>query len=186
MKARRYFVQCILFILVIFAMISLWGCAGKNEFTNTYIVPNYFGSEDGLNEFVKTLKKEKTFSDVKVTGDHQFTAEATNKQATNFVEWNKNDFDKHVQNFKDITGDNVEYADDYSYLIAYMETSDGLDAYFSELSLAIFDVEMIQVFSGVSDWKIDLKIIRPSDNKVLLDVVYPNEKLEFGMELWNQ
>lgn len=96
MKARRYFVQCILFILVIFAMISLWGCAGKNEFTNTYIVPNYFGSEDGLNEFVKTLKKEKTFSDVKVTGDHQFTAEATDKQAANFVELNEKDLKKNM------------------------------------------------------------------------------------------
>lgn len=67
-----------------------------------------------------------------------------------------------------------------------METSDGLDAYFSELSLAIFNIEMIQVFSGKNDWKINLKIIRPSDDRTLIDVLYPDEKLEFGIELWNQ
>ena len=186
MKKKKYFVQSLFFILVILAAIFLCGCSRKNEPTNTYIVPNYFGSEDGLNEFVKTLKKEKTFSNVTVTGAHQFTAEATDKQAANFVEWNEKDLKKHVQNFKDITGDNVEWAADYSYLTAYMETSDGLDAYFSELSLAIFNIEMIQVFSGKNDWKINLKIIRPSDDRTLIDVLYPNEKLEFGIELWNQ
>ena len=52
------------------------------------------------------------------------------------------------------------------------------------MSLVLYNMEIVQIFSGVQSWNVDFIVQDMSDQKIMYEVQYPQKEIDFGDSLW--
>jgi len=153
--------------------------------TQEYVITQFMGNMDDAEEYVRNLKKNHDFNDARIVGKEIYV-KATKEQCQEWVSNSITMFMKYMNAFEKNTGNKVSYPSDYSAVTFYIEAIDQKtwNELGDALTEAMYQSEMIQVFSGIPDWEINIQIIRPSDDKVLYQVIYPEEPLDVDSQIW--
>ncbi len=53
-----------------------------------------------------------------------------------------------------------------------------------DMSLVLYNMEIVQIFSGVQSWNVDFIVQDMSDQKIMYEVQYPQKEIDFGDTLW--
>lgn len=154
--------------------------------TQTFVITQFMGNMEDAEEYVRDLKKDRTFQNAKIVGKEIYV-KATKAQCQKWVSNSISKFTKEMADFEENTGNKTEYEPDFSSVSFYIESIDQKtwNELGAALTAAMYHSEMIQVFSGKADWSIDILIIRPSDGKILYEVCYPKEPLDVDSKIWD-
>lgn len=160
------------------------GC--RQEESKNYIISHYFGSDEDVEKYVKTLNEEQVFNKVFVNDTPRIEIIATEKQADNWVAKKKEDITNCIEDINPDDEYNISFNEDYSVMTISATANRNMQALSFDFFKLLYDAEMIQLFTGHPEWAVEIVIINTDTGHTIYDIVYPEEDIDIADTLWDE
>lgn len=110
----------------------------------------------------------------------------TEEQRKNWLADIVEEIDKYVKEANQDEHMQIEISEDAKKITVYGDRYMNFYTWGEYFVILGYDMELQQLLEGEEDWKFTHELYDLDTGKLLLSAVYPDEKIKFNRELWNQ
>jgi hypothetical protein len=179
------------------AVLGLTGCGNNGDKlsisssspssaeTKKYEITQFFGSDDDIDAYIQDMKNEDYCEAITTTENHKhILVTATEEQRK-----------KWISKAEAVIKDTIQEIDPDNHYAITCEKNDtkmiisatkdwNTQQLALDMSLVLYNMEIVQIFSGTSSWSVDFIVQNMDNQKILYEVNYPEKEIDFGDSLW--
>lgn len=160
--------------------------SSEDEFTQKYILTAFYGNDDQRNSFIQEKKNDGVLHNITYDESSGYiTITASLTQAQYWVREAENDIEQNALKVKSNDNYSISVNASDTELTVTASPSWNLNHLNKILSRDLMDMEIHQVFSGISSWHIDVNIVNSDTTEKARTFSLPDEPLKLDNSIWS-
>lgn len=149
----------------------------------TYIITGVFTDEE---TYIREIREAGVCEYIYKNEEGNGEIKVTEKQREEWLEKAKKNIENVLESLKDEEMCSFEFNEDYTILESNLDKQYSVQCYTEDLFDLIYNAEIMQIFSGVEDWSVNVIIKNMNTGYELVNVQYPQEDMKLTPEMWDE
>ncbi len=165
--------------------LSISSSSPSSAATTKYEITQFFGSDDDIDEYIQNVKDENCCEAITTSENHKhIVVTVTEEQRKKWISKAESVIKDTIQGIEPENHYQIACENDDTKMVISATKDWNTQQLALDMSLVLYNMEIVQIFSGVQSWNVDFIVQDMSDQKIMYEVQYPQKEIDFGDSLW--
>ena len=165
--------------------LSVSSSSPSSAATKEYEITQFFGDDDDIDAYIQNMKNDDYCEAITASDNHKhIVVTATEEQRKKWISKAESVIKDTIQGIEPENHYQIACENDDTKMVISATKDWNTQQLALDMSLVLYNMEIVQIFSGVQSWNVDFIVQDMSDQKIMYEVQYPQKEIDFGDSLW--